>query len=228
MKTCTTSTILLAAAALLSPSLALDGRDLEALVNRNREPTAESESATNVVLGTKIRMDEPAHFFDASRSLQAEARLDESAQCYTTSGKSPSTYCTVDDTPREGTFLILTCLTTTDDYSKCVCEVGIGNPEDAPGTPTCTQCNFCKDQSLAYDCRNVAEGSCIGLNCEGECISDTEVEEDLKLTDTSDGGNEKDLELTDTSDGGNTDANLNLRTLFGIVALASSLVVWLV
>lgn len=165
-------------------------------------------------------MDEPAHhLFDASsRLLQGDVFQDESAQCYTTGDQRSSRYCTVDNTPRQDTFLVLACPTSTDDYSKCACAIGIGNPEDAPDTLTCDQCNFCKDQSLAFDCRNVAEGTCIGYNCKGECISSTEPEEDLELTDATG--------VSDVSDGA-ADANLNLRTV-GIVALASSLVVWLV
>jgi hypothetical protein len=211
MKACTTYTILLTAAALLSPSLAVHGDDLEALLkNSKRDPSETAEMA--VPASTKIRMDDPIDVvFDASRSLQDAVFEDESAQCYTTGGKTPSRYCTVDDTPRDGTFLVLACPTSTDDYSKCACAIGIGNSEDAPATRTCDQCNFCKDQSLAYDCRNVAEGTCIGYNCNGECISSLEPEEDLILTDVS----------------GAAHANLNSYRAVGIVALASSLVVWL-
>jgi hypothetical protein len=217
MKTCTTLTILLAmAATLLSPALAVNGRDLQALVlNSNRDQQL-SRSGSDATTTLKIRMDaiddEPA-----VRSLQQNDVNLEDAACYTTTldgtQKSSSRYCTVDNTPRKDTFLILACPEfnkAESDYSKCACAIGIGNPEEAPDTETCVQCNVCKDQSLAYDCRNVADGTCIGYNCNGECISSREQEEDL--------------ELTDESSAVTTHANWNSARGVGIVALATSLV----
>jgi hypothetical protein len=213
MKTCTTFAILLAAAALLSPSLAVDSRDLEALFHSNRE---RRETAVVMPVTSKIQMDDPPHVFHPSRSLEDEFFRVDSAVCYKTVSETPARFCTVDNTPREGTFLVLACPTTSEDYSKCACEIGVGNPEDAPDTLTCNQCNFCKDQSLAFDCRNVATGTCIGFNCKGECISSLEPEEDLVLTDVS-------MSATEASSAAQANMNLYYLRAVGIVALASSL-----
>ena len=89
-------------------------------------------------------------------------------------------YCSFDDTPREETFLQLACPDSKgEDLQLCYCTIGVGEPAQAPGTDTCDQCTFCADGSLAYDCRNVAEGTCIGRSCNGECISDVDEPKDL-------------------------------------------------
>eukprot|EP00980_Cylindrotheca_fusiformis_P017650 scaffold5529_cov117-Cylindrotheca_fusiformis.AAC.27 len=84
-------------------------------------------------------------------------------QCWSTrDDRKPNRYCIFDDTPRNGAFLSLSCPTTSDDLTQCGCTIGIGDSGDAPNTDTCGKCGFCIDGSLAYDCRNVAEGTCIG------------------------------------------------------------------
>lgn len=89
-------------------------------------------------------------------------------------------YCTFDNIPRESTFLAMQCPDSRgEDLSKCHCTIGIGEPEEAPNTDTCDQCAFCSDGTLAYDCRNVAEGTCIGRKCNGDCISSTEAPVDI-------------------------------------------------
>lgn len=94
----------------------------------------------------------------AQRSLELSQ-----GQCWSTrDDRKPNRYCIFDDTPRIGAFLSLSCPTTRDDLSQCGCTIGIGDSEDAPNTETCWKCGFCRDGSLAYDCRNVAEGTCIG------------------------------------------------------------------
>ena len=114
------------------------------------------------------------------RSLQS---TDEKIKCWSTENeRKPNRYCTFDDTPRPGTFLVLSCPNSNDDdLSKCQCTVGVGEPEEAPNTDTCLKCGFCKDGTLAYDCRKVAEGTCIGRNCLGDCISSLTESDDLKL-----------------------------------------------
>jgi hypothetical protein len=60
-------------------------------------------------------------------------------------------YCIFDDTPREDTFLVLSCPNTEDDLSQCHCTIGVGEPDEAPNTDTCLKCAFCKDGTLAYE-----------------------------------------------------------------------------
>jgi hypothetical protein len=113
------------------------------------------------------------------RSLQAP---DDKTECWSTENeRQPNRYCIFDDTPREDTFLVLSCPDTRDDLSRCHCTIGVGESEDAPNTPTCSKCGFCRDGTLAYDCRNVADGSCIGMNCRGQCISSLLEPQDLLL-----------------------------------------------
>jgi hypothetical protein len=107
------------------------------------------------------------------------------AVCYTSlESDQPSRYCIFDDTPQEDTFLVLACPTTdvefTEDFVKCACAIGVGEPDEAPNTETCSKCTFCKDSTMAYDCRNVADGTCIGINCNGECISSLLPEQPLE------------------------------------------------
>ncbi len=54
---------------------------------------------------------------------------------------------------------------------QCACSIGVGDPVDAPNTPTCDKCSFCEDETLSYNCQNVATGTCIGRNCGDECIA---------------------------------------------------------
>ena len=108
------------------------------------------------------------------RSLQES--LEEITQgtqrCWSTRDEDhPNKYCIFSQTPRDEAFLSLSCPTTDYDLAECACTIGIGDAEDAPNTPTCWKCGFCNDGSLAYDCRNVAEGTCIGRTCGGDCVS---------------------------------------------------------
>ena len=112
-------------------------------------------------------------FSDLVMERQLSQAYNISAQCYTTgNAQHPNKFCSVANTPRQGTFLMIACPTAkTNDYSQCSCSIGVGKPEQAPNVVTCDQCMFCKDQSLAYDCRNVADGTCIGMTCGGQCVS---------------------------------------------------------
>ncbi|CAJ1937708.1 unnamed protein product [Cylindrotheca closterium] len=116
------------------------------------------------------------------RSLR-ELQLTQGKCWSTRDDRKPNRYCMFEDTPRSGAFLSLSCPTTRDDYSmaQCQCTIGIGDSQDAPNTNTCWKCGFCRDGSLAYDCRNVAEGTCIGRNCLDECLSSFNEPEDLLL-----------------------------------------------
>ena len=124
---------------------------------------------------------------DAIRMLQGDEFEDV---CYTTANPNrPDRYCIIDNTPRDDLFLIITCPTTDsrDEYHECACTIGVGDPLDAPNTDTCLKCGFCTDNTLAYDCRNVADGNCIGVNCRGECISSAAIEDvDLLLNENVD------------------------------------------
>lgn len=112
------------------------------------------------------------------RSLVAE-EYESKERCWSTENeRHPNRYCIFDETPREGTFLMLSCPDTKDDLSRCQCTIGVGDPEEGPNTRTCLKCGFCSDGKLAFDCRNVADGTCIGMNCRGECVSSL-VEEDI-------------------------------------------------
>jgi hypothetical protein len=172
---------------------AVELNDLERLPFQQQTVTA-SLSSSN----PKIHLNEPlsAHSgmttstqknidkSDIARALQGD---EFENVCYTTgedAKDAPDRYCIIDNTPREDLFLILACPTTNsrEEYHECACAIGVGNPNDAPNTETCLKCGFCKDSSLAYDCRNIADGNCIGVNCRGECISSAAIEEaDLLL-----------------------------------------------
>ena len=81
-------------------------------------------------------------------------------------------YCVFDNTPREGTFLVISCPDSKgEDLYQCSCSIGVGNPMDAPNTPTCETCSFCPDETLSYNCQNVAVGTCIGRDCGDNCIA---------------------------------------------------------
>lgn len=96
------------------------------------------------------------------RALMRELQLTEGKCWSTRDDRNPNRYCMFEDTPRSGAFLSLSCPTARDDMAKCQCTIGIGDSQDAPNTDTCWKCGFCRDGSLAYDCRNIAEGTCIG------------------------------------------------------------------
>lgn len=85
---------------------------------------------------------------------------------------SAESYCVFDSTPREGTFLVISCPDSKgEDLYQCSCSIGVGNPVDAPNTPTCDLCSFCPDETLSYNCQNVASGTCIGRDCGDNCIA---------------------------------------------------------
>ena len=116
----------------------------------------------------------------------SQRSLDElsafTSKCWSTRDeRNPNRYCVFSDTPRDGTFLSLSCPTTKDDLSQCSCSIGIGDAQDAPNTDTCWKCGFCRDGSLAYDCRNVAEGICIGRTCLDDCVSSYDDPQNLML-----------------------------------------------
>mmetsp|Transcript_14844 Transcript_14844/g.35978 ORF Transcript_14844/g.35978 Transcript_14844/m.35978 type:complete len:196 (-) Transcript_14844:1725-2312(-) len=114
--------------------------------------------------------------------LVRELQLTEGKCWSTRDDRKPNRYCMFEDTPRSGAFLSLSCpLSREDSMAQCQCTIGIGDSQDAPNTATCWKCGFCRDGSLAYDCRNVAEGTCIGRNCLDECLSSFNEPEDLLL-----------------------------------------------
>ena len=177
----------------VTPTLALEYNDLEVFMKRNEEQQQQQLSDldyNDLTFKKKIRMDafddvgtislrQEQVNNDLHRILQGadtpSGEQQADANCYSSIDRDkPNRYCVIDDSPRENTFLVLACPTISgdNDYSNCACAVGIGEPEDAPNTETCTKCTFCsRDSTLAYDCRNVAEGTCIGINCNGECVS---------------------------------------------------------
>jgi hypothetical protein len=127
----------------------IDINAFEAMMARSYGDLSSVQSNSKISMGTETF---------AHRSLE----LSE-GQCWSTrDDRKPNRYCIFDDTPREGAFLSLSCPTSRDDLTQCGCTIGIGDSEDAPNTGTCWKCGFCRDGSLAYDCRNVAEGTCIG------------------------------------------------------------------
>ena len=179
---------------------ALDYHDLEELMIRNEERQLFEEDTYDPSF-SKVQMDKLEEQ-DSDISLERFQRIlqgdtapssqqENEANCYTSIDREkPNRYCIIDNTPREHTFLVLACPSIADDndYSNCACAVGIGEPDDAPGTETCNKCTFCRDSTLAYDCRNVAEGTCVGINCRGECVSSLLPEqplEDLSSTATT-------------------------------------------
>jgi hypothetical protein len=177
MRSSAVTTILLTLALFSAhTSSALDYYDLEEVVTRAQEQRQEETFPEST---SKIRMDvENQIILDTTnRYLQGV----DDTECYSVQSDKENRYCIVDDTPRNDTFLILACPSFSQGgYSECACTIGIGDPDQAPNTETCSRCSFCKDSTLAYDCRNVAEGTCIGFNCRGECISSFEAEEALE------------------------------------------------
>jgi hypothetical protein len=149
---------------------ALDAKDFEAMMMKSPE-----------YLETKIITINAEDDLNNVRRLQFEDS--SGSRCYSTNDdRRPNRYCTFADAPREGTFLMLACPDSKgDDLSLCECTIGVGKPEEAPNTDTCSDCGFCTDGTLAYDCRNVAEGTCIGRNCRGDCVSSMEEPEDLLI-----------------------------------------------
>jgi hypothetical protein len=121
--------------------------------------------------------------FPFSRTLQSTNT--SAGVCFSSLESDQSNrYCIFDNIPEEETFLVLACPTTDvayqEDFVKCACAIGVGEPDEAPNTDTCSKCTFCKDSTMAYDCRNVADGTCIGINCNGECISSLAPEQPLE------------------------------------------------
>jgi hypothetical protein len=156
--------------ACIANTSAVDLTAFEALMTRSRS------KQDSLGQESKISMNEED---SDGRYLQAP---DDKTECWSTENeRQPNRYCIFDDTPRENTFLMLSCPDTRDDLSRCHCTIGVGEPEEAPDTPTCLKCGFCTDGTLAYDCRNVADGSCIGMNCRGQCISSLLEPQDLLL-----------------------------------------------
>jgi hypothetical protein len=155
---------------MLAIASAMDANAFEALMTRSEQDAVAVETKNKISMNADD---------DGGRSLQL---VDDSAQCYSTQNeRQPNRYCLFEDTPREHTFLVLSCPNTEHDLSQCHCTIGVGEPEEAPNTDTCWKCAFCNDGTLAYDCRNVAEGTCIGRNCQGECVSSQNEPEDLLI-----------------------------------------------
>mmetsp|Transcript_9514 Transcript_9514/g.25867 ORF Transcript_9514/g.25867 Transcript_9514/m.25867 type:complete len:222 (-) Transcript_9514:1308-1973(-) len=131
----------------------------------------------------KLRLEEPMTWEPTTLRRNLQDSTISSANCYTdTSTGTDNRYCTIPNTPRQDTFLVLACPQfdpALQNYADCECTIGVGQLEDAPNTDTCFKCAFCKDNALAYDCRNVAQGSCVGVNCKGECIASTDVDGSL-------------------------------------------------
>jgi hypothetical protein len=128
-------------------------KDVDLIVFEAMMAKPQEESNVRITLG-----DKPF----TQRFLEEDLYARE-GKCFSTrDDRKPNRYCMFENTPRGGAFLSLSCPTSRNDLRACGCEIGIGASKDAPNTPTCNLCGFCKDGSLAYDCRNVAEGSCIG------------------------------------------------------------------
>ena len=129
----------------------------------NADAAAASSSSSSSSELLEVSMIIPTWNENAEERSLRELQLTQGKCWSTRDDRKPNRYCMFEDTPRSGAFLSLSCPTTREDsVAQCQCTIGIGDSQDAPNTDTCWKCGFCRDGSLAYDCRNVAEGTCIG------------------------------------------------------------------
>lgn len=119
-----------------------------------------ADVAAPVLLGNKLRK---ASDGNSNRRLQT-------AECFTLDDGSLA--CVQEDFPGDGfSTVFLDCPVSSPTVLDCLsCTIlgGLGEVDPA-NAPQCSSCSLCSD-SIAFDCSNIGEGTCIRRDCAGNCF----------------------------------------------------------